>query len=193
MIKAVINVAAPRNQVFAVLVDYARYKEWVPHCEQCRVVSSSGNTAETTIVMNMMRRIELGVRFEAQPGQALNFRMTKGKELKSYSGTYRLMDSTDGSGTVLIAELDMDVSMPVPKFMVDKMARKTMDETGVKLRHYIQTARLPTAAPSAGPPRAAAAAPKHRRARKILRITQTGAGYNVWLMGETFAVKNPGG
>ncbi|MBI3934227.1 MAG: SRPBCC family protein [Acidobacteria bacterium] len=189
MIKAVINVTAPRQQVFSILSDYPNYKRWVPGCERCNVTASSGNTADTEIIISSMKRIELGVRFEAQPGQALSFRMTKGKDLKAYSGTYRLMESTDGTGTVVIAELEIDVGMMVPKFMVDRMTRKMMDDTGVALRKYIASApamAFPTAAL-----RAAAPAAKRRRARKILRVTKTASGYNVWLMGETFEVKTP--
>lgn len=191
MIRTVINVTAPRQQVFSVLSDYPNYRQWVPGCEKCSVISSSGNSADTEIIISSMKRIELGVRFEAQPGQALNFRMIKGKDLKAYSGTYRLMDSTDGTGTVVIAELEIDVGMMVPKFMVDKMTRKMMDDTGVALQRYISSfPALPVSA-SAAAARRAAAGPKHRRARKVLRITKTTAGYNVWLMGETFAVKSP--
>jgi carbon monoxide dehydrogenase subunit G len=186
MIKAVINVSAPRQQVFSVLSDYPNYRQWVPGCEKCSVLSSSGNTAETEIVISSMKRIELGVRFEAQPGQALNFRMTKGKDLKSYSGTYRLMDSTDGTGTVVIAELEIDVGKMVPRFMVDKMTRKMMDDTGAALRKYVASAPAP--AISAAAPARRAAGPQRRRARKILRVTKTATGYNVWLLGETFAV-----
>ena|ERR1043166_2056971 len=188
MIKTVINVPASRQQVFSVLSDYARYKEWVPGCERCNVTSANGNTSETEIVINSMKRIELGVRFEAQPSTALSFRMTKGKELKAYSGTYRLMDSTDGAGTVVIAELEIEVGMLAPKFMVDKMTRKMMDDTGTALRSYLQKA-----------PRAAAAAAgatqtapgKRRRARQILRVIKTREGYNISMMGETYSIKKP--
>ena len=187
MIKAVINVTAPRQQVFSILSDYPNYKRWVPGCEKCSVISSSGSTSETEIVISSMKRIELGVRFEEQQDQALNFRMTKGKDLKAYAGTYRLMDSTDGTGTVVIAELEIDVGKMVPKFMVDKMTRKMMDDTGVALRRYLSSMPPLTARPAAT--RAAAGPAKRRRARKIMRVTKTASGYNVWLMGETFSVK----
>src|SRR5439155_18030963 len=58
MIKTVINVTAPREQVFSVLSDYARYKEWVPGCERCSITSATGNTSETEIVISSMKRIE---------------------------------------------------------------------------------------------------------------------------------------
>jgi carbon monoxide dehydrogenase subunit G len=191
MIKTVINVSAPRQQVFSVLADYPNYMRWVPGCERSSVLSSSGSSSETEIVISSMKRIELNVRFEAQLDQVLSFRMTKGKELKAYSGTYRLMDSTDGNGTVVIAELEIDVGKMVPKFMVDKMARKMVDDTGVALRKYISAmpaapVRPPAARPTPGHQ-------KRRRARRILRVTRTGDGYNVWLMGESFNVKVSGG
>ena len=189
MIKAVINVTAPRTQVFSILSDYPNYNKWVPGCERCNVTSSSGNTSEIDIVISSMKRIELGVRFEAQPSQALSFRMTRGKDLKAYSGTYRLMDSTDGAGTVVIAELEIDVGMMVPKFMVDKMTRKMMDDTGMALRKYISSA--PAVAAAKAPVTRAITPAKRRRARNILRVTKTAGGYSVWLMGETFDVKNP--
>jgi hypothetical protein len=69
------------------------------------------------------------------------------------------------------------------------MTRKMMDETGVALRKYIQTAPRSVAASAT---RVAAPAGKRRRARKIMRVTKTATGYNVWLMGETFAIKNTG-
>ena len=191
MIKAVIHVDAPREQVYALLTDYPSYREWVPGCEKCNVVSSSGTSSDTQIVISSMKRIELGVRFEGQPGQSLNFRMVKGRDLKAYAGTYRLMDATDGKGTVVIAELEIDVGMMVPKFMVDRMTRKMMDDTGIAMRKYMQSARFSTAATLPEATRVPPKEAKPRRARRILRVTKTAAGYKVWLLGETFTVKNP--
>ena len=67
MIKAVINVPAARQQVFSVLTDYPGYKNWVPGCSACTVTSQSGNSADAEIVVSSMKRIEMSLRFEAQP------------------------------------------------------------------------------------------------------------------------------
>ena len=190
MIRAVINVPASRQQVFHVLTDYSGYRSWVPGCEACTVTSQSGNSADAQIVVSSMKRIEMSLRFEAAPIQSLAFRMTKGKELKAYSGTYRLMDATDGAGTVVIAELEIDAGMMVPRFMVDKMSRKMIDDTGVALRKHLAGARIPTAVAQAAQSAAKAAAP--RRARRLLRITKTDAGYKIWLQGETYIVRAMG-
>jgi len=186
MIKSVINVPAPRQMVFSVLTDYPGYRNWVPGCEQCAVLSQSGNSAEAQIVVSSMKRIEMSLRFEAQPIQSLSFRMVKGKDVKAYSGTYRLMDATDGKGTVLIAELEIDVGMMVPKFMVDRMSKKMIDDTGNALRKHMQTVRIPTTAAQA------ARSARPRRARRLLRVTKTASGYKIWLQGETYTVNAPG-
>ena len=188
MIKAVINVPAPRQLVFSVLTDYPGYRNWVPGCQQCTVVSQSGHSAETEIVVSSMKRIEMALRFEAQPVQSLSFRMVKGKDVKAYSGTYRLMDATDGKGTVVIAELDIDVGMMVPRFMVDRISKKMLDDTGAALRKHMQSVRIPTAVAAAAPARVS----RPHRARRLLRITKTAAGYRIWLQGETYVVKAPG-
>ncbi len=190
MIKAVLNVEAPREHVFSILTDYSHYKQWLPGCESSNVVSSSGDTADTDIVINSMKKMKMGLRFEAQPTQSLNFRMTSGKDMKSYVGSYRLMDSADGKGTVVIAEMEIDAGAMVPKFMVDRIAKKSIDDTCSALKEYIR--KVPYQAGAAARPvvpvRAVEARP--RRARRIMQITKTADGYRVWMMGETHTIKN---
>lgn len=189
MIKAVINVPAPRQQVFSALTDYPGYRNWIPGCERCTVTSQSGNSAEAQIIVSSMKRIEMSLHFDAEPIQSLAFRMTEGKELKAYSGTYRLMDAADGAGTVVVAELEIDAGRMVPKFMVDRMSKKMIDDTGTALRKHLEGARVPTAVAQAVRTAAKAAAPR-RRARRLLRVIKTDAGYKIWLQGQTYFVKS---
>jgi carbon monoxide dehydrogenase subunit G len=189
MIKAVINVDAPASHVFNILTDFPRYKEWIPGCEQCVVTAQDGTTTDANIVVNGMKRIELGLRFIAEPPQVLSFKMLKGKDIKSYSGTYRLMDAVDGKGTVVIAELEIDAGFMVPKFMVDKISRKMIDDTGAALRSRVSTVQF-TGASSGSPIKQPAVHAKPRRAKRILRVNKVPSGYSVWLLGESFTVKS---
>jgi carbon monoxide dehydrogenase subunit G len=186
MIKAVINVEAPRHHVFSILTDYGRYKEWLPGCEQSNIVTSSGTSTDTEIVINSMKKMKLGLRFEAQPSQSLNFRMISGKDIKSYAGSYRLMDSANGQGTVVIAEMEIDAGAMVPRFMVDRVAKKSIDETGIALQKYVRTVPL-QAGVVAGPTRAVEV--KTRRAKRIIQVVRTEVGYRVWMMGESYVVR----
>jgi uncharacterized protein YndB with AHSA1/START domain len=183
MIKVVFNVNAPRQNVYTILTDYAGYKKWVPGCERCDVLSSTGNVTDTQVVMNSAKRMELTLRFEAEPIQSLRFRMTKSRDLKGYSGTYRLMNAADQKGTVVIAELEIDAGFMAPKFMVDRMATKALQDTGEALNGYLKQAPPPAVAASPGP--RVEKEMKARRNKQVLRVVKTQAGYRVWVLGET--------
>jgi carbon monoxide dehydrogenase subunit G len=189
MIKAVINLEAPREHVFMILTDYRSYTKWLPGCEQSEIVSTSGETVDTDLVINSMKKMRLGLRFEAQPTQSLSFRMISGKDMKSYAGSYRLMDAADGKGTVVITEMEIDAGAMVPKFMVDRIAKKSIDDTGNALKEYVK--KVPPQAGAA--PRAAAAAraavARPRRARRIMQVIKTADGYRVWMHGATYDLK----
>jgi uncharacterized protein YndB with AHSA1/START domain len=183
MIKAVINVEAPREQVFTVLTDYPGYKSWLPGCAGSTVTASNGSSTDTEVIVNSMKRMTLGLRFEAVPTQVLNFRMISGKDIKAYSGSYRLMDSADGQGTVVVAELEIDAGPMAPKFLVDRMVKKALDDTGNALKKFVKS--MPPAK-AAAPHAAAAPAGKTRRVRHVLRIVKTGEGNRIWFAGQTF-------
>lgn len=183
MIKAVINVEAPREQVFTVLTDFPSYKTWLPGCEVSNVTAANGANTDTEIVVNSMKRMTLGLRFEAVPSQILNFRMISGKDIKAYSGSYRLMDSADGLGTVVVAELEIDAGPMAPKFLVDRMVKKALDDTGNALKKYVKS-MPPVQAPAHE--RAAAPAGKGRRVRHVLRVAKTAEGSRIWFAGQTF-------
>jgi uncharacterized protein YndB with AHSA1/START domain len=191
MIKAVINVEAPREHVFQVLTDFPKYKLWLPGCEKCDVTATSGATTDTDIVVNGMKKMRMGLRFEAQPTQLINFRMLNSSDLKAYSGSYRLMDSADGKGTVVIAEMEIDAS--VPRFMLDRVAKKSMEETGNALKQYAKSIPVETssAARAVAAPHPAAA--QRRRAKRIMQVIKTADGYTVWMMGETYRIKGKAG
>src|SRR5262249_39141423 len=134
MIKAVFNIEAPRNHVFSVFTDFPSYKAWIPGCEASNVTSANGATTDTEITVNSMKKMTLALRFEAQPTQLLNFKLISAKDIKAYAGSYRLMDSADGQGTVVIAELEIDAGPMAPKFLVDPTFKQTLDETARSLK-----------------------------------------------------------
>jgi ribosome-associated toxin RatA of RatAB toxin-antitoxin module len=187
MIKSVMNVEASREQVYSVLVDYDAWTAWVPGCQTCKITSSNGNRTEADLVLSGMKTISLSMRFEAEENQSLRFELTKSKDLKSYSGVYRLMDAASGSGAVVITELEMDAGAMAPKFMLDKLVRKSLDDMGKALQSRVK-AKAAAAPVAAVPARARAGAPtaRKKRSRRILQISRTAAGYRVWYLGKVY-------
>jgi len=144
MIRSVLHIDAPRNEVFAILADYSRYREWFPGCERSTIVSGAGESVDAEFVINMFGKVKVGMRFKAEPARTLRFHMISGKELRSYSGSYRLTDSADGKGTVVIAELEIGLRVFVPAFIINHYAKKSMDDTGRSLKQYLRRMSLAT-------------------------------------------------
>jgi uncharacterized protein YndB with AHSA1/START domain len=143
MIRSVLHIDAPRETVFAVLTDYSRYREWFPGCEHSAVVAHRDGIVEAEFILNMSKKVKVGMRFEAQPATILRFHMISGKDLKSYSGSYRLSDSANGRGTVVVAEMRIELAIMIPTFVVDYFAKQSMDHTGNSLRRYLNRLSIP--------------------------------------------------
>ena len=195
MIRAAIPVDATKEQVFGVLTGYAEYVRWLPNCESSKVLTGTGPNSDAEIVINSMKRMTLGLRFEAVGTQVLNFKMFSGTDMKAYSGSYRLMDGADGRGTVVVAELEIDAGAMAPKFLVDRMAKKAIEETGVALRKYLPSVATQPFGPGAAavpatPRKAVPAIKRPARSRRILQVVKTGEGDVIWYLGKTFAAGN---
>jgi uncharacterized protein YndB with AHSA1/START domain len=184
MIKSAIQVDAAREQVFSALTDFARYSQWVPSCEECRIVRTNGNAVEVELTFNSFRRIKLGLRFESEPVHLIRFQLTQSEQIKGYSGTYRLMDSADRKGTVVITELEINGGFFAPRYVVDSVARKTVQETGEALNVWLRKME-PAHRPAVAVSRAGAG---KRRDKRIARVIGTPAGYEVQIFGRNFFV-----
>jgi Polyketide cyclase / dehydrase and lipid transport len=188
MIKSVIHIESPRDFVYEVFCQYANYKLWLPNCEKSDVVGTQGNSTDIDLIVNSMKRMNMVLRFDAVPTHVLNFEQIKGSDMKAYSGSYRLMDSADGRGTVVMAELDIDAGAMAPKFLVDRMAKKAVEETGAALKQYIKTLPPPAQkAPAAQPGGAGPAKTTSRRhAKKLLEVVKTAEGCRIWYLGQPY-------
>ncbi len=189
MIRNTVYIPASRERVYSALTEFSGYPEWIPNCEQCTVLSSSGTTTTAEMLMNSTRRIRMSVRFDGVPGQSLQFEMVSGKDLKKYSGMYRLVAAADGKGTVLFTDLDLEVAS-VPRFLTDGAAKKSLDKGGLALKKFIEKrgdAEQTAAKPATAPPRVPL------RARRLLQIVKQPKGYRLWFLGEAFTLKRTEG
>lgn len=183
MVKVAVQINFPRSFVYSILTDFARYPEWVPGCERCSVTSSSGQISNVEIVLNSMKKITLALRFDAEPDQLLKFELVSSKDVKAYSGSYKLMNATDG-GSVLITELELDAGPLAPKFVVDRMAKGSVEATGAALGKHAKTLPPPVTAPAAA--KEARSEKKARRPKCLLRVIRTDAGDRIWYGGRMF-------
>ena len=199
MTKAVFQIDAPKERLYYIICDFVRWSEWWPGCQEAKIVSDKGNTKQVEVTLTGMKTITMGLEFDLTPVQLINFRKFSGKDVKDYVGSFRLMPASDGAGTVVMSEMEMDAGSMVPKFMVGKIMEKSLQQTADALKVRVNTApptpkfdTPETAAPAVamaagGAAPALAVAPQvvPARRKRVLHVTHSGEGYRVWLMGKT--------
>jgi ribosome-associated toxin RatA of RatAB toxin-antitoxin module len=183
MIKSVLHLAYPRDQVYDVLTNFGEYEKWFPGCTRSKVVASQGNLTDIETTVVGMKTVHMEVRFEEERGELVRFNMTKGRDFKTYAGEHRLLDAANGQGTVIITEADVDAGALVPRFMLDIVVRRVLEEIGQGLSERLKTTNAREA--TAGSRRLE---PKRRR-RRILQIANTPTGTRIWYMGKVYAGK----
>ena len=198
MTKSVFQIDAPKDRLFGIISDFPRWSEWFPDCKEAKVVSDKGNTKQVEITLASIKTIVMGLEFDLTPTQLINFHKYSGKDVKEYAGSFRLMNASDGAGTVVMGEMEMDAGSLVPKFMVGKIMEKSLAKTAEALKQRVHTAppgpvfetaesvaavAAPGAAPGSVAPSVAQVVPVRRK--RMVHVVQSGNGYRVWLMGKT--------
>ena len=59
-----IEIDAPIERVYAVIVDYERYPEFLPEIERAEVVRRDGDVVEVAFSLNLIKRTSCGVAWE---------------------------------------------------------------------------------------------------------------------------------
>jgi carbon monoxide dehydrogenase subunit G len=195
--KSVFQIDAPKDRLFNIIADFERWSDWFPDCKEAKILSDKGNSLQVEITLASMKTITMGLEFDLTPTQLINFRKFSGKDIKEYAGSFRLMNASDGAGTVVMGEMEMDAGAMVPKFMVGRIMEKSLAKTAEALKARVHTAPPVTkyaaqeavAAAVAGGGAAAGAPATPARRKRMVHVTQSAEGYRVWLMGKTRVYK----
>lgn len=200
MTKSVFQIDCPKDRLYGIIADFVRWNEWFPGCKEVKIVTDKGNSKQVELTLASIKTLTMGLEFDLTPTQLINFRKYSGKDVKEYAGSFRLMNASDGAGTVVMGEMEMDAGSLVPKFMVGKIMEKSLAQTAEALKARVHTAppgpvyeiAEAVAAPAA-PGGAVAVAPVQPvapvRRKRIVHVIQSGNGYRVWLMGKTHTYK----
>lgn len=114
-------IAAPLESFFDVVVDYARYPEFVPGIKACRVRTVGGEKhVEYELVLGL-RRIRYVLRHEEARPRRVAWSLVSGDMLKASTGSWDL--TPEGERTRARYTVDIQVSRPplVPQAVVDRL------------------------------------------------------------------------
>ena len=140
MTKSVFQIDAPKDRLYGIIADFQRWNEWFPGCKEAKIVTDKGNTKQVELTLASIKTLTMGLEFDLTPTQLINFRKYSGKDVKEYAGSFRLMNASDGAGTVVMGEMEMDAGSLVPKFMVGKIMEKSLAQTAEALKARVNTA-----------------------------------------------------
>jgi ribosome-associated toxin RatA of RatAB toxin-antitoxin module len=120
-----VRIAAPIARVWDVIVDYARYPEFVPGVVACRVV------AEAAGVRQVEYEADLGIRrtrytlahTEARP-RRVAWTLVRGDLLSRSDGAWDLREDAGGTIARYTAEIQVERPPLVPRFVVDKVVEE---------------------------------------------------------------------
>lgn len=119
-----IEILAPRDVVYGVIVDYDRYPEFVPRLKGIRIKGREPNVALVEMHVEMMKDITYTLRIVENAPGGIRWSLVEGP-MKTNNGGWSLEDLGSGR-TRATYNIDMDIGFFVPKAMVDKMVSQSL-------------------------------------------------------------------
>jgi ribosome-associated toxin RatA of RatAB toxin-antitoxin module len=129
-----IAIAAPPEQVMAVIADFADYPRWVAAAKQVTVLSSypDGQAEVVRFVLDAgVIKDTYELRYTWSPdGLRVSWELVSAGIQKAQSGSYTLKP-TESGGTIVAYELMVDLTIPVIG-MLKRKAEKVITDTALK-------------------------------------------------------------
>lgn len=115
-------VDATVEELFDVVVDYARYPEFVPGIKACRVRDAGGEKHVEYELDLGLRRIRYVLRHEEERPRRVSWSLVSGEALKASSGSWEL--TPEGDRTRARYSVDIQIAKPplVPQVVLDRMS-----------------------------------------------------------------------
>lgn len=127
---ASIVVEGPLAEVAARLIDLAQYPEWLTSIKKVEVMESDsqGRASKATLSIDagvMKDRATLVYDYSAAPAE-ISFSLEEADLMTAMDGKYTLK-ALDSDSTQVTYELGVELSLPVPRMMIAKTEKATID------------------------------------------------------------------
>lgn len=123
------TVSADRDAVYAVIVDLEAYPAWAEGVQSVEVLERYDDGLPRRAAFRADARvaeIAYTLEYTHERPDRVSWTLVEGDVVSQLDGVYRL--SEDGVGTVVDYELEADLSLPLPKFMLKRGARTILDQ-----------------------------------------------------------------
>jgi coenzyme Q-binding protein COQ10 len=118
-------IEAPPDQVFAVIVDFEKYPEFLPEVKKVKVESSAGDVKEVTYTVDVKAKlITYTLRHTARPPHELSWTMVRGEMMKGNDGAWVLKPVPQG--TEATYKIDLKLGALVPSLVERMLAEQSL-------------------------------------------------------------------
>ena len=115
-------VDVPIERFYDVVVDYARYPEFVPGIRRCRVRDGGGERQVEYELDLGIRRIKYVLRHEEQRPRRVSWSLVTGDMLKISNGSWELAEEDGKTRAVYSVEIQIARPPLVPQALVDRVS-----------------------------------------------------------------------
>jgi ribosome-associated toxin RatA of RatAB toxin-antitoxin module len=143
-LRASFAVAAPRERIWTVLLDYAHFPQIFPGIHDMRVLTNDQQGAQVEYWVNALvskYHYVLYRRYD-EPGRRLTWTRVAG-DLKRLEGSWEIHDTPRSDVQMLVYESYIDIGGVVPKALVRAEAMRKAREMGERLRNWIEGHPMP--------------------------------------------------
>lgn len=138
-LRASFTVAAGRERIWAVLVDYANFPQLFPDIDKMHVLAQDQDGAQVEFWVNAVvaRYHYVLYRRYDEPGRRLTWTRIGG-DFKRLEGSWEIRDTPRPGVSLLVYESYVDIGGVIPKALVRLEAMRKAREMGQRLQHWIE-------------------------------------------------------
>ena len=113
------------NKIYNVLVDYAKYPEFVDGVNAIKILSQTETTAKVEYSLNMIKSFKYIINIKQEKPTRLSWTLDSGDLFKKNDGEWKLKDLGNGK-TEVTYSLDIDFKIFAPSSILSALTSKNL-------------------------------------------------------------------
>lgn len=120
-----VRIDAPIGRVFDVIVDYARYPEFVPGVKGCRVVGGTPGAPQVEYEVDLgVKRVRYVLAHREERPRRVSWRLVRGELLSRSDGSWEMEEVPGGTRARYTADLGIERPPLLPRALVDRIVEE---------------------------------------------------------------------
>src|SRR6266704_3505429 len=115
-----IVINAPMEKLFAIIIDYEKYPEFLPEVKSIRLSNRKGNEVDVHYVADIVKPVKYTLRLKEEKPNKVSWTFIEGEYMKDNRGSWVLED-LGGDKLKATYSIEVTVGMLVPKTIVNAL------------------------------------------------------------------------